>query len=119
MPDERPQDGAASAAGARRARGGVPRFGDMLSPSDDMIAFVEKYQQAWRHESRAMIALGEFMTARADALRTQAELMRMGSDVARRYRAWSDALLSLRPEAIVQPWLQMRPPRRGGPKADE
>lgn len=86
----------------------------MLDASDELIAFVEKYQQAWQHESRAMTALGEFLAARADALRTQAELMRMGSDVARRYAAWSDALLSLRPEAIVQSWLRMTPPGRGG-----
>jgi len=102
-------DGAGTGAKRRaRARGpfSLPRIGDLLDVSDEMIAFVEKYQQVWEHESRAMLALGEFLAARSDSLRAQVELMRMGSDTARRYTAWADALLGMRPDTVVQSWMQ-------------
>ena len=94
---------------------GLPRISDMIDVSDEMIAFVEKYQQVWQHESRAMIALGEFLGARADSLQAQVELMRMGSDAARRYTSWADALLGFRPDAVVQTWMQSM---RGRPRSD-
>jgi hypothetical protein len=75
-----------------------------------MIAFVEKYQKIWEAESKAMLALGEFLGARAESMRYQAELMRMGTDTARRYTRWSEALLSLRPDTILEAF--MRPPTR-------
>ena len=100
-----------------RARGpfSMPRIGDLLDVTDDMIAFVEKYQQVWEHESRAMLALGEFLAARSDSLKAQVELMRMGSGSARRYTAWADALLGMRPDTMVQSWMQalQRRPRDG------
>jgi len=96
--DERP---------ARRppSRRGVPRipiYDDLLDVSDDMIAFVEKYQEVWAAESKAMLALGEFLGARAEAMRAQADLMRMGSDTFRRYNQWSETLLRLRPDTFLQ-----------------
>ncbi len=99
--------------------GRLPRFGDLLEVSDEMIAFVEKYQQVWQNESRAMLALGEFLGARADSLRAQVELMRMGSDAFRRYTSWSDAILGLRPEAFVQAWLRSLERFRNPEKSDE
>jgi hypothetical protein len=106
-PRRAPADGAAPRR-RPRARGpfSLPRIGDLLDVSDEMIAFVEQYQQVWQHESRAMLALGEFLAARADSLHAQVELMRMGSDSARRYTAWADALLGMRPETVVQSWMQ-------------
>ena len=107
-----PRKNAASAAApkARRSRSrgpfSLPRIGDLLDVSDEMIAFVEKYQQVWEHESRAMLALGEFLAARSDSMRAQVELMRMGSGTARRYTAWADALLGMRPDTVVQSWMQ-------------
>jgi hypothetical protein len=99
--------------------GGVPRFDDLIETSAEMIAFVEKYQELWQHESRAMIALGEYLAARADAIRAQAELMRMGTDTARRYAAWSDTLLALRPESIMQSWVQTMGGNRRGRTEEE
>lgn len=87
----------------------IPRIGDLLSASDEMIAFVEKYQKVWEAESRAMLALGEFLGARAESMRYQVELMRMGTDTFRRYVEWSEALLSLRPDTLLQSFI--RPPR--------
>lgn len=75
-----------------------------------MIAFVENYQKVWEAESRAMLALGEFLGARAESMRLQVELMRMGSDTFRRYIDWSEALLSLRPDTLLQSFI--RPPQR-------
>ena len=95
---------------------GLPRISDLIDVSDEMIAFVEKYQQVWANEARAMQALGEFLGARADSLRTQVELMRMGSDAARRYSAWADALMGFRPEGFVESWMQAM---RGRPANDE
>jgi hypothetical protein len=80
-------------------------LGSIYEATDDMITFVERYQQVWAAESRAMLALGEFLGARAESLRLQVELMRMGSDTFRRYTSWSEALLGLRPEALFQSWL--------------
>jgi hypothetical protein len=94
---------------------GLPRISDLIDVSDEMIAFVEKYQQVWQHESRAMMALGEFLGARADSLQAQVELMRMGSEAARRYTSWADALLGFRPDAVVQTWMQAM---RGRPRDD-
>jgi hypothetical protein len=99
-----------------RSRLGLPRISDLIDVSDEMIAFVEKYQQVWANEARAMHALGEFLGARSDSLRTQVELMRMGSDAARRYTSWADALMGFRPEAFVESWMQAM---RGRPAADE
>ncbi len=96
--------------------GGIPRIGDLIDVSDEMIAFVEKYQQVWHEESRAMLALGELLGARADSLRAQVELMRMGTDAARRYAAWSEALLGLRPDALARSWMQAFARPRPGPE---
>ncbi|HYM16769.1 MAG TPA: hypothetical protein VEZ14_14550 [Dehalococcoidia bacterium] len=100
----------------------VPRIGDLLDTSEEMIAFVEKYQNVWEAESRAMLAMGEFLGARAEAMRYQAELMRMGTDTFRRYVDWSEALLSLRPDTIIQAFLRPeqgpRRPARGGDAAE-
>jgi hypothetical protein len=90
----------------------IPRIGDLLSASDEMVAFVEKYQKVWEAESRAMLALGEFLGARAESMRLQVELMRAGTDSFRRYVEWSEALLSLRPDTLIQSF--MRPPQRPG-----
>ena len=73
-----------------------------------MITFVEKYQRVWEAESKAMLALGEFLGQRSESMRFQVEMMRMGSDAFRRYNDWSQALLSLRPDTIIQSF--MRPP---------
>ena len=40
------------------------RLRDLVDVSDDMIAFVERYQKVWEAEGKAMIALGEFLTLR-------------------------------------------------------
>jgi hypothetical protein len=88
----------------------IPRVGDLLNASDEMIAFVEKYQKVWEAESRGMIALGEFLAARAESMRYQVEMMRSGTDTFRRYVEWSEALLSLRPDTFIQ--ALMRPPER-------
>ena len=45
--------------------------------------------------------------------------MRMGADTARRYAAWSDTLLALRPESIMQSWVQTMGRSRGGRAEDE
>jgi len=98
----------------------LPRFSDLLDVSDEMIAFVEKYQKVWEAEGKAMLALGEFLTGRAESMRYQVEMMRMGSDAFRRYTAWSEALLSLRPDTILQSFLgpgEVRRPPRPRPEA--
>jgi hypothetical protein len=84
-------------------------LGSIYEATDEMIAFVDRYQQAWEAESRAMLALGEFLHARAESLRLQAEMMRMGSDTFRRYTSWSEALMNLRPDALLQSWLSQTP----------
>ncbi|MDP9236889.1 MAG: hypothetical protein M3P30_05740 [Chloroflexota bacterium] len=90
----------------------MPRISDLLDASDEMIQFVDKYQKVWEAEGKAMLSLGEFMGARSESMRYQVELMRMGSGAFRRYSEWSQALLSLRPDTILQSL--MRPPERGG-----
>ncbi len=95
----------------RSSRPRIPRIRDLFEASDEMIAFVEKYQKVWESESKAMLALGEFLGARAESMRYQVELMRMGTDTFRRYTAWSEALLSLRPDTLIQSF--MRPPSGG------
>ncbi|HEX5478768.1 MAG TPA: hypothetical protein VFY79_03515 [Dehalococcoidia bacterium] len=99
-----------------RSRLGLPRISGLIDVSDEMIAFVETYQQVWANEARAMHALGDFLAARADSLRTQVELMRMGSDAARRYGSWADALMGFRPESFLESWMQAM---RGQPSGDE
>lgn len=94
---------------------GLPRISDLFDISDEMITFAEKYQKVWESEAKATLALGEFLGGRAESMRYQVELMRMGSDAFRRYTQWSQALLSLRPDAIIQSF--MRPPQR--PEAQE
>lgn len=89
-----------------------PRFSDLLDVSDEMIAFAEKYQKVWEAEGKAMLALGEFLSGRAESMRYQVEMMRMGSEAFRRYNAWSEALLSLRPDTILQSFMRPPEPRR-------
>jgi hypothetical protein len=91
----------------------VPGISDLLDVSDEMIAFVEAYQKVWESESKAMLALGEFLGGRADSMRYQVEMMRMGSGAFRRYVQWSEALMSLRPDTFLQAF--MRPPGGGSP----
>jgi hypothetical protein len=88
----------------------IPRVGDLLDASDEMVAFVEKYQKVWEAESRGMLALGEFLAARAESMRYQVEMMRSGTDTFRRYVEWSEALMSLRPDTLIQAF--MRAPQR-------
>src|SRR5437868_15372949 len=94
----------------------LPRFSDLADVTDDMITFVEKYQRVWEAESKAMLALGEFLGQRSESMRFQVEMMRMGSDAFRRYNDWSSALLSLRPDTIIQSF--MRPPAGNAAEAD-
>jgi hypothetical protein len=97
--DDQPQ----SAPGAPpRPRRRLPRVSDLLDVTDDMIAFADKYQQVWENEAKATIALGEFLNFRAQSLRTQVELMRMGSDSFRRYNEWSEAVFGVRPETFMR-----------------
>ena len=84
------------------ARPRRPRVSDLLDVTDDMINFADKYQQVWENEAKATLALGEFLSARSASLRTQVELMRMGSDAFRRYNNWSEALFGVRPEAFMR-----------------
>ena len=104
--------------GSRARRPHLPRIGDLIEAGDDMITFVENYQKVWESESKAMLALGEFLGARAESMRFQVELMRMGTDTFRRYLLWSEALLSLRPDTFLQSF--MRPPSGGaaGPEPE-
>ncbi len=80
----------------------LPRVSDLLDVSEEMINFADKYQQVWENEAKATLALGEFLQARAGSLRTQVELMRMGSDSFRRYNEWSEALFGVRPDAFMR-----------------
>jgi hypothetical protein len=80
----------------------LPRVSDLLDVSEEMINFADKYQQVWENEAKATLALGEFLQARAASLRTQVELMRMGSDSFRRYNEWSEALFGVRPDAFMR-----------------
>jgi hypothetical protein len=79
-----------------------PRIANLLDVTEDMIAFADTYQQAWESEAKATIALGEFLNFRAQALRKQVELVRMGTDAYRRYTTWSEALFGVRPEQMLQ-----------------
>jgi urease accessory protein UreF len=88
------------------------RLRDLVDTSEDMVTFVERYQRVWETEGRAMIALGEFLTLRAESMRYQVEMMRMGNDAFKRYNEWLEALMSLRPDTIMQSF--MRPPERSG-----
>jgi hypothetical protein len=83
----------------------LPRVSDLLDVTEEMINFADKYQQVWENEARATIALGEFLQARSASLRTQVELMRMGSDAFRRYNEWSEALFGVRPESFMRGFL--------------
>ena len=102
---------------SRPRRSGLPRISDLFDISDEMISFAEKYQKVWESEAKATLALGEFLGGRADSMRYQVELMRMGSDAFRRYTQWSEALLSLRPDTIIQSF--MRPPLRDDEKGED
>jgi hypothetical protein len=82
------------------------RLRDLVETSDDMVSFVEKYQKVWETEGRAMIALGEFLTLRAESMRYQVEMMRMGNDAFRRYNDWLEALMSLRPDTMLQAFMR-------------
>jgi hypothetical protein len=95
---------------------GIPRLSDLLDVSDEMISFVEKYQQVWEAEAKAMLALGEFLGGRAESMRYQLEMMRMGSGAFRRYVEWSEAIMSLRPDTLLQAF--MRPREAPPPAAD-
>jgi hypothetical protein len=94
---------------------GIPGVADLFEASDEMLAFLDTYQRVWEQESRAMHALGDFLGARAESLRLQAELMRGGSEAFRRYARWSERLLGLRPESMMQAWLRFFERPRPGP----
>jgi len=94
---------------------GLPRISDLFDISDEMITFAEKYQKVWESEAKATLALGEFLGGRAESMRYQVELMRMGSEAFRRYTQWSEALLSLRPDTIIQSFMR---PRQAGEKPE-
>ena len=94
---------------SRPRQSGLPRISDLFDISEEMITFAEKYQKVWESEAKATLGLGEFLGGRAESMRYQVELMRMGSDAFRRYTQWSEALLSLRPDTIIQSF--MRPQR--------
>jgi hypothetical protein len=80
----------------------LPRVSDLLDVSEEMINFADKYQQVWENEAKATLAFGEFLSQRAASLRTQVELMRMGSDAFRRYNEWSEALFGVRPDTFMR-----------------
>ena len=102
-------------SGAARPR--LPRFSDLFDISEEMITFAEKYQKVWESESKATLALGEFLAGRSDSMRYQVEMMRMGSDAFRRYSQWSEALLNLRPDTLIQSF--MRGPERPASDANK
>jgi hypothetical protein len=103
-----------------RARPRFPRVTDLLDVTDEMIAFADKYQQVWENEAKATIALGEFLNFRAQSLRSQVELMRMGSDSFRRYNEWSEAIFGVRPESFMRGLMdQLDRFRSPAPKAPE
>ena len=100
-----------------RVRRRLPRVSDLFDVTDEMIAFADKYQQVWENEAKATVALGEFLSARAASLRTQVELMRMGTDAYKKYSAWSEAVFGVRPETFMQgvtDQLERFRPGRGG-----
>jgi hypothetical protein len=105
----------------RSSHGGSPlrfmRLRDIVDVSDDLITFVDKYQKVWEAEGKAMIALGEFLTLRSEAMRYQVDMMRMGGDYFKRYTEWVEALMSLRPDTLLQ--AIMRPPERDSAPADD
>lgn len=113
MPEARERPSSRPSGGGGRPR--FPRFSDLFDISDEMITFAEKYQKVWESESKAMLALGDFLGGRAESMRYQVEMMRMGSDAFRRYSQWSEALLNLRPDTLIQSF--MRPPEREAPDA--
>lgn len=94
----------------------MPGLSDLLDVSDEMISFVEKYQKVWESEAKAMLALGEFLGGRAESMRYQLEMMRMGAGAFRRYVAWSEAIMSLRPDTLLQAFMR---PREAAPAAPD
>lgn len=104
MAEARERPSSRGGAGSSRPR--LPRFSDLFDISDEMITFAEKYQKVWESESKATLALGEFLAGRSDSMRYQVEMMRMGSDAFRRYSQWSEALLNLRPDTIIQSFMR-------------
>jgi hypothetical protein len=110
------EESASRASSSRRRR--LPRVGDLFDVTDEMIAFADKYQQAWEHEAKATLALGEFLQARAQSLRAQVELMRMGSDAFRKYSDWSQAIFGVRPETFMQGFMDQMERWRPAPRED-
>ncbi len=94
------------------------RLRDLVETSDDVISFVEKYQKVWESEGKAMIALGEFLTLRSESMKYQVEMMRMGNDSFKRYNEWLEALMSLRPDTLLQSLLGPSPRRERASASD-
>ena len=91
------QDAAPSPPPRRRAR-----ISDVFDVSEDMINFADKYQKVWEAEAKATLALGEFLNARAESLRSQVDLMRMGTDSFRKYNDWSETIFGVRPDSFMR-----------------
>jgi hypothetical protein len=94
------------------------RLKDLVETSDDVISFVEKYQKVWEAEGKAMISLGEFLTLRSESMKYQVEMMRMGNDAFKRYNDWLEALMSLRPDTLLQSMLGPSPRRERASTVD-
>jgi hypothetical protein len=92
------QDAAAASTPPRRRA----RISDVFDVTEDMINFADKYQQVWESEAKATLALGEFLSARAASLRSQVDLMRMGTDSFRKYNDWSETLFGVRPDSFMR-----------------
>lgn len=93
------EQGASSAQAEPRRRA---RISDMFDVTEDMINFADKYQKVWEAEAKATLALGEFLSARAESLRSQVELMRMGTDSFRKYNDWSETIFGVRPDSFMR-----------------
>jgi hypothetical protein len=109
------EPGGASSSSRRR----LPRVGDLFDVTDEMIAFADKYQQVWEHEAKATLALGEFLQSRAQSLRAQVELMRMGSESFRKYSDWSQAIFGVRPETFMQGFMDQMERWRPAPREQD
>jgi hypothetical protein len=90
------------------------RISDVFDVTEDMIKFADKYQQVWENEAKATLALGEFLQARAASLRTQVDLMRMGTDSFRKYNDWSESLFGVRPDSFMRGLLDQLESFSGG-----
>jgi hypothetical protein len=109
-PEETPSQSA-------RPRRRLPRVSDLFDVTDDMITFADRYQQVWENEAKATIALGEFLNFRAQSLRQQVELMRLGTDSFKRYNAWSEAVFGVRPESLMRGVIDQMDRLRPQPRA--